>query len=96
MMRAILFGDKGMLDEEVLETFQKNGTAHSCCKRAAHRDYIRIYPQTLAMAQRQSIVRISIYLFRLLCCSCFILPVGGEGSAYGALAHIRQNDRAQI
>ncbi|MGI6765791.1 MAG: DNA internalization-related competence protein ComEC/Rec2 [Lentihominibacter sp.] len=36
MMRAILFGDKGMLDEEVLETFQKNGTAHILAVSGLH------------------------------------------------------------
>ncbi len=36
MMRAILFGDKGMLDEEVLEMFQKNGTAHILAVSGLH------------------------------------------------------------
>lgn len=36
MMRAIMFGDKGGLDEEMLETFQKNGTAHILAVSGLH------------------------------------------------------------
>ena len=36
MMRAIMFGDKGELDEEILETFQKNGTAHILAVSGLH------------------------------------------------------------
>lgn len=36
MMRAIMFGDKGGLDEETLETFQKNGTAHILAVSGLH------------------------------------------------------------
>lgn len=36
MMRAILFGDKGELDEETLELFQKNGTAHILAVSGLH------------------------------------------------------------
>lgn len=36
MMRAIMFGDKGELDEETLEIFQKNGTAHILAVSGLH------------------------------------------------------------
>ena len=36
MMRAIMFGDKGELDEGTLETFQKNGTAHILAVSGLH------------------------------------------------------------
>lgn len=36
MMRAIMFGDKGELDEETLEVFQKNGTAHILAVSGLH------------------------------------------------------------
>lgn len=36
MMRAIMFGDKGELDEETLEMFQKNGTAHILAVSGLH------------------------------------------------------------
>lgn len=36
VIRAILFGDKGSLDENVLETFQKNGTAHILAVSGLH------------------------------------------------------------
>ena len=36
VIRAILFGDKGSLDEDVLEVFQKNGTAHILAVSGLH------------------------------------------------------------
>lgn len=36
MMRAILFGEKGELDEDLLEEFQKNGTAHILAVSGLH------------------------------------------------------------
>ena len=36
MMRAIMFGDKGGLDEETLAVFQKNGTAHILAVSGLH------------------------------------------------------------
>jgi len=36
VIRAIMFGDKGNLDEDVLETFQKNGTAHILAVSGLH------------------------------------------------------------
>lgn len=36
MMRAIMFGDKGELDEETLAIFQKNGTAHILAVSGLH------------------------------------------------------------
>ena len=36
MMRAIMFGDKGLLDEETREVFQKNGTAHILAVSGLH------------------------------------------------------------
>ena len=36
MMRAVMFGDKGELDEGTLETFQKNGTAHILAVSGLH------------------------------------------------------------
>ena len=36
LLRAVLFGDKGQLDEDVRETFQKNGTAHILAVSGLH------------------------------------------------------------
>ena len=36
MIRALMFGDKGSLDEDVLETFRKNGTAHILAVSGLH------------------------------------------------------------
>jgi len=36
LIRAVLFGDKGSLDEDVLESFRKNGTAHILAVSGLH------------------------------------------------------------
>ena len=40
LIRAIMFGDKGSLDEDVLEAFRKNGTAHILAVSGLHIGFI--------------------------------------------------------
>ena len=49
LMRGILFGEKTEIEEDTLEEFQRNGTAHILgSQRTAYRDPVRRFGKTLA------------------------------------------------
>ncbi len=60
---GMLFGDKGMIDDEVYETFQKNGTAHVLAVSGLHIGIVYAFACRLTRGRRTRKARVFTALF---------------------------------
>lgn len=97
MMGAILFGEKDEMDEDVLEDFRKNGTAHVLAVSGLHIGIIyAVISKLWRWGKRQTVFCRDHDVFLLLCSACIIFTVSDKSGVHDRTASVRDTDKPEI